>query len=187
MLADVLVEVVSQTTEKTFTYHIPNDMNALVGMRVLVPFGVRSIEGFIVKIYDEVKLDYEVKDIIKLVDDRPVLNEEMLELGKYISKKTLSPLTKAYQTMLPSALKARKKTNINKKFVKCLRIIKEGKFTSKQQEVFDYVKNHNDALKSEVNKISVSVCKTLIKNGYLEEFDKEVYRLLDDVKIERQD
>ena len=132
MLADVLVEVVSKTTEKTFTYHIPNDMNALVGMRVLVPFGVRSIEGFIVKIYDEVKLDYEVKDIIKLVDDRPVLNEEMLELGKYISKKTLSPLTKAYQTMLPSALKARKKTNINKKFVKCLRIIKEGKFTSKQ-------------------------------------------------------
>ena len=187
MLADVLVEVVSKTTDKTFTYHIPNDMNALVGMRVLVPFGSRSIEGFIVRIYDEVKLDYEVKDIIKLVDDRPVLNEEMLDLGKYISKKTLSPLTKAYQTMLPSALKARKKTNINKKFVKCLRIIKEGKFTSKQQEVFDYVKNHKDALKSEVNKISLSVCKTLIKNGYLEEFDKEVYRLLDDVKIERQD
>lgn len=186
VLADVLVEVVAKTTDKTFTYHIPKDMKAEVGMRVLVPFGKRNIEGFIVKLYDEIKLDYVVKDVIKLIDDKPVLNEEMLELGKYISKKTLSPLTISYQTMLPSALKAREKTRINKKKVKCLRVVKDGNFTPKQQEVFDYVKKHNNVLKSEVNKISVSVCKTLIKNGYLEEFDKEVYRLLDDIKEEKK-
>lgn len=186
VLADVLVEVVAKTTDKTFTYRIPKDMKAEVGMRVLVPFGKRNIEGFIVKLYDEIKLDYVVKDVIKLIDDKPVLNEEMLELGKYISKKTLSPLTISYQTMLPSALKAREKTRINKKKVKCLRVVKDGNFTPKQQEVFDYVKKHNNVLKSEVNKISVSVCKTLIKNGYLEEFDKEVYRLLDDIKEEKK-
>ena len=186
VLADVLVEVVAKTTDKTFTYRIPKDMKAEVGMRVLVPFGKRNIEGFIVKLYDEIKLDYVVKDVIKLIDDKPVLNEEMLELGKYISKKTLSPLTISYQTMLPSALKAREKTRINKKKVKCLRVVKDGNFTLKQQEVFDYVKKHNNVLKSEVNKISVSACKTLIKNGYLEEFDKEVYRLLDDIKEEKK-
>ena len=140
VLADVLVEVVAKTTDKTFTYRIPKDMKAEVGMRVLVPFGKRNIEGFIVKLYDEIKLDYVVKDVIKLIDDKPVLNEEMLELGKYISKKTLSPLTISYQTMLPSALKAREKTRINKKKVKCLRVVKDGNFTLKQQEVFDYVK-----------------------------------------------
>ena len=186
VLADVLVEVVAKTTDKTFTYRISKDMKAEVGMRVLVPFGKRNVEGFIVKLYDEIKLDYVVKDVIKLIDDKPVLNEEMLELGKYISKKTLSPLTISYQTMLPSALKAREKTRINKKKVKCLRVVKDGNFTPKQQEVFDYVKKHNNVLKSEVNKISVSVCKTLIKNGYLEEFDKEVYRLLDDIKEEKK-
>lgn len=186
VLADVLVEVVAKTTDKTFTYRISKDMKAEVGMRVLVPFGKRNVEGFIVKLYDEIKLDYVVKDVIKLIDDKPVLNEEMLELGKYISKKTLSPLTISYQTMLPSALKAREKARINKKKVKCLRIVKDGNFTLKQQEVFDYVKKHNNVLKSEVNKISVSACKTLIKNGYLEEFDKEVYRLLDDIKEEKK-
>ena len=188
MFADVLVEVITKGNEKTFTYHIPDGMNANIGMRALVPFGPRKIEGFIVKIYDEVELDYEVKDIIKLVDDKPVLNEEMLELGKYISKKTLSSLTLAYQTMLPRALKAREKNNINKKMVRFVRVIRDGDFkTVKQQEVFDYVKKNGEVLKSEANKVSTSACQTLIKNGYLEEFDKEVYRTVDDVEVEKKD
>ena len=188
MFADILVEVVAKSTDKTFTYRISEGMKAMVGMRALVPFGKRNIEGFIVKIYNHEEFDYEVKDIIKLVDDRPVLNEEMLELGKYISKKTLSPLTKAYQTMLPSALKARKKTNINKKFVKCLRVIKDGDFkTEGQRKVFEYVKSRGFVLKSEANKISLSAVKTLINNGFLGEFEKEVYRLDDDIKLENKD
>ena len=187
MLADILVEVVAKTTDKTFTYHIPDGMNALVGMRALVPFGKRNIEGFIVRIYDEIELDYEVKDIIKLVDDKPVLNEEMLELGKYISKKTLSPLTLSYQTMLPRGLKAREKTNINKKMVKYLKVLKDGEFKGeKQKQVFDYVKKNNLVLKAEANKISSSAVKTLINNGYLEEVEKEVYRLDEDVEVEKK-
>ena len=187
MLADILVEVVAKTTDKTFTYHIPDGMNALVGMRALVPFGKRNIEGFIVRIYDEIELDYEVKDIIKLVDDKPVLNEEMLELGKYISKKTLSPLTLSYQTMLPRGLKAKEKTNINKKMVKYLKVLKEGEFKSeKQKMVFDYVKKNNLVLKSEANKISSSIVKTLINKGYLEEVEKEVYRLDEEVEVEKK-
>ena len=187
MLADILVEVVAKTTDKTFTYHIPDGMNALVGMRALVPFGKRNIEGFIVRIYDEIELDYEVKDIIKLVDDKPVLNEEMLELGKYISKKTLSPLTLSYQTMLPRGLKAKEKTNINKKMVKYLKVLKEGEFKSeKQKMVFDYVKKNNLVLKSEANKISSSIVKTLINKGFLEEVEKEVYRLDEEVEVEKK-
>ena len=187
MLADILVEVVAKTTDKTFTYHIPNGMKAKVGMRALVPFGRRNIEGFIVRVYDEIELDYEVRDIIQLVDEKPVLNEEMLELGKYISKKTLSPLTLAYQTMLPNGLKAKEKTNINKKMVKYLKVLKDGEFKpEKQRMVFDYVKKNNLVLKSEANKISSSAVKTLINNGYLEELQKEVYRLDEDVEVEKK-
>lgn len=187
MLADILVEVVAKTTDKTFTYHIPDGMKAKEGMRALVPFGRRNIEGFIIRIYDEVELDYEVKDIIQLVDEKPVLNEEMLELGKYISKKTLSPLTLSYQTMLPSGLKAKEKTNINKKIVKYLHVLKDGEFKGeKQKQVFDYVKKNNLVLKAEANKISSSAVKTLINNGYLEEVEKEVYRLDEEVEVEKK-
>ena len=188
MFADILVEVVSKSTDKTFTYKIPNGMEAMVGMRALIPFGKRVIEGFIIRVYEHDGFDYEVKDIIKLVDERPVLNEEMLELGKYISKKTLAPLTMCYQTMLPRALKAREKNNINKKILKHLRVIKDGNFKSeKQRLVFDYVKKHGFVLKSEANKISVSAVKTLINNGFLVETLKEVYRLDDDTILEKKD
>lgn len=186
MFADILVEVIAKDVNKTFTYHVPNNMKAEVGMRALVPFGPRQIEGFIIKIHNN-KPDYEVKDIIKLVDDAPVLNEEMLNLGKYISQKTLSPLTLSYQTMLPRALKAKEKTQINKKYATFLKVIKEGIFkTNKQQEVFDKVKHSKELLKSEANKISASATKTLIKNGYLEEFKKEIYRLNDEVLEEKK-
>ena len=187
MLADILVEVVAKTTDKTFTYHIPDGMKAKEGMRALVPFGRRNIEGFIIRIYDEVELDYEIKDIIQLVDEKPVLNEEMLQLGKYISKKTLTPLTLSYQTMLPSGLKAKEKTNINKKMVKYLKVLKDGEFKGeKQKQVFDYVKKNNLVLKALANKISSSAVKTLINNGYLEEVEKEVYRLDEEVEVEKK-
>lgn len=188
MFADILVEVVSKNTDKTFTYKIPDGMEAFVGMRALIPFGKRVIEGFIVKIYDKLDVDYEVKDIIKLVDEKPVLNEEMLEIGKYISKKTLSPITSAYQTMLPRALKAKEKTNINKKILKYVKIISDGNFTSdKQKMIFNYIKERGEVLKSEVNKISASALKTLISNGIVLEFEKEVYRLDEDIVLEYKD
>ena len=154
MQADVLVEVVGRKINKTFTYHVPEKMNPLVGMRALVPFGRRNIEGFIMSVYEDKPLEYEIKDIISLVDDRAVINEEMMELGKYISQKTLAPLTLSYQTMLPRALKAKEKTHINKKYVQVLKVVKDGVFTSlKQKEVFDFVKINKEVLKSEANKI----------------------------------
>ena len=188
MYADILVEVVTKSTDKTFTYKIPDGMNALVGMRALVPFGKRNLLGFIVKIYDKKDFDYEVKDIIEVIDEYPVLNEEMLELGKYISKKTLSPLTMAYQTMLPRALKAKEKNRIKKKMVKYVRFLETKEVTSlKQKMILEYVLKNGEVPKSEVNNISSSALKTLIKNGVLEEIEKEVYRLDDDVILENKE
>ena len=67
MYADILVEV--NTLEKTFTYKIPDGINAEVGMRALVPFGNRKVEGFIMRIYNDGSFDYEVKEIFSLIDD----------------------------------------------------------------------------------------------------------------------
>ena len=108
LIADVLVELKAKNIDKTFSYSIPSEMNVQVGCRVLVPFGKQQLEGFVLKIHNK-KVEYSLKDILKLVDEQPVLNQELLDLGKYISKKTLCNLISAYQTMLPTALKAKKK------------------------------------------------------------------------------
>ena len=45
---------------------------------------------------DKKDIDYELKDILEIIDEHPVINEEMMEIGKYISKKTLSTLICAF-------------------------------------------------------------------------------------------
>ena len=175
MYAQVLVEIKAKAIDKTFTYKIPEGMIIKVGMRVLVPFGKRTIEGFVLKIEESGDFDYEVKDIIMVIDDSPVINEEMLELGKYISKKTLSPLIMAYQAMLPTALKARHKGKVNKKYITILQIIKEENLQGKQLEIYNLIKNGKNN-KSELNKISSYAVKKLIENGIVQEVKKEVYR-----------
>ena len=184
MYADILVEI--GFTDKTFTYKIPSNMKALVGMRALVPFGKRKLEGFILKIYDEGSFDYEVKDILELCDDHPVINEEMIELGKYISKRSLSSLISVYQTMLPAALKAKSSKKYNKKYVSYIKYVNSFDVkTDKQNEVLNFIRDKNEVLKSSIS--SKSILRFLISNGNVKEVKKEVYRLNDQVIINRRE
>ena len=183
MYADVLIEIKAKALDKTFTYKVPNNMQLKKGMRVLVPFGKRLLEGFVLKIYSQRKVEYDVKEITKCIDTKPVINEEMLVLGEYISKKTLSPLISAYQTMLPKALKAKSNTKIGKKYVSYLKINKESLLTSaKQKEVYEFIKKHKEVQKTEANLISASAVKTLLAKEIISEEKKESYRLKDDIK-----
>ena len=179
MIANVLVEI--QKLDKTFSYLIPDNMNAKVGIRCLVPFGNRKLEGFIVEIKDKIECDYKLKEIISLIDENPVLNEELLDLGSYISKKTLCTLTSAYQTMLPTALKAKTNTKINKKYVYFIRKIKDYEPKNPNEETLINMLNNKDISLKEASQISKYAVDKLIKNNIIEKYEKEVYRLNEDV------
>ena len=140
MTAEVLVEIKTQNMDKTFTYKVSIDMEdkVSVGKRVLVPFGNQKLEGFVMSISNDKKFDYELKNIIDVIDSEPVLDDEMLKIGKYMSSKTLANLISCYSTMLPKALKASHKTNINKKYITYLKINKDNLDkvkTEKQKEI----------------------------------------------------
>ena len=188
MIAEVLVEIKAKNIDKTFSYLIPKGLKEKieVGIRVLVPFGKQKLEGFVLKIKENEKLDYELKEIISLIDEEPVLNKEMLELGKYISQKTLCNLISAYQTMLPSALKAKKSLTINKKYITYLVLNKKISVSNeKQKEILKLFENKDKVLKKEANDISVSSVKTLIKKEIIKEIKIEEYRLNN--KVEKED
>ena len=106
MICNVLVELAHVFIDKTFTYNVPSSLKEEieVGKRVVVPFGNQVLEGFILSVGYESNDEY--KDIIEVVDEYPVLNDELLLLGKYMQKMTLSTLMTSYQAMLPLALKS---------------------------------------------------------------------------------
>ena len=124
MVADVLVELKTKQIDQTFTYNIPDNLlnQVCVGKRVLVPFGKQRLEGFVLNV--EIRnVDFNLKSIIEVIDEQSILNKELLELGKYISKKTLCNLISAYQVMLPTALKAKHGFEVSKRFVTYLKLI----------------------------------------------------------------
>lgn len=184
MLAKVLVEIKAQNLDKTFTYHVNENMKEKIkkGIRVKVPFGRQILEGFVLETDVKEKVEYELKDVIEIIDEEPVINDEMLELGKFISKNTFSNLICAYQTMLPSALKAKNGLVVNKKYVTYLRLnIKdyEGK-TIAARNVLKLFSAKDKILKSEATKVSVSAVKTLMEHNVLIEEKDEIYRLDDE-------
>lgn len=180
MIANVLLEI--SKLDKTFTYKVPKDMEkkCKVGMRVLVPFGNRQLEGFVMGIEEERETNYSLKDIISLVDEEEVLNSELLKLGNYIHNKTLCTLINAYQTMLPTSLKARKDNVAKVKTLTYLKQVKEYMpATDKEAQLLDLFVGDNEVSKKEANEISSYAVKKLLENGVLSSFEKEIYRLQD--------
>lgn len=180
MYVDVLIEINHKSINQVYTYHVPNDIKeCFVGARVLVPFGRQNLEGFIMKVYKNYDNKYKLKDVIKLIDKTPVLNEELLDLGKYISKKTLTNLILCYQTMLPSALKAHVNNKTNLKTVTYIRLIDSSYLpkNNNQDTIINLLKE-KDRLKSELAKISASSVNTLKSKKVIEEYLKEEYRLV---------
>ena len=118
MLASVIIEYSVKSLNKVFDYIVPDDIvdNIRVGHKVIVPFASKEVEGFVLKLHNNKDVSLEYKSIIKIQDSDFYLNSELLNLGKYMSNSLLCNLISCYQVMLPKALKASIKTNINKKY-----------------------------------------------------------------------
>ena len=181
MIVGVLVEITNRNVDKIFDYIVPSNlMNDIkVGIRVLVPFGRMTLEGFVMEIKSSSELS-DLKEVIDIVDKDVVLNNELLELGKTISDKTLATLMSCYQTMLPKALKlkAKKNNTINIKYDTYYSLVSdEGKFNDKQLEIINMVKDKGKVIRKELVDISLSSLNTLIKKGVLIEEKVEHYRV----------
>lgn len=182
MIAKVLVEINNINVDKTFDYIVPFEYieKIKIGMRVKVPFASRELEGFVLDLVNNADDNYELKEIISIVDEKPILNNELLHLGQFMSKKYFSTLISCYQTMLPKALKAQNKTTINKKMIKYVELCSNSfpKLKPNQEKIVEYLRINGKVKKEEINKISVSGVNTLIKNGIIIESLIEEYRLV---------
>lgn len=191
MIAEVLVELSNKNIDKVFDYIVPETLknDIKIGIRVTVPFGSQTLEGFVLGVKNDTSLT-SLKEIINVVDKEVILDSELLELGKKMSLKYLSTLISCYQVMLPKALKAQAGTNINKKIEKYVELnidmsnLSNYKITSKQKEIIDLISEKGTVLKKE---LSSSIVKTLVDKGILKEIEKEVYReVVTDVSIKEK-
>ena len=173
MYVSVLTQIGVKAVDQTFSYHVPKllENNIKIGVRVRIPFGNMILDGFVLGISDNSSYDNsKIKDIINVIDKEPVLNKEMLLLGKYMSDNLLASLSSCYQVMLPKALKAEVKSNIKIKYDRYLHRIKSIEEIDKYIDNCKYESQINLLCKLKegdilITKMSSSI-NTIIKYGF---------------------
>lgn len=88
---------------RSFTYEIPSDLikYAKAGVRVIAPFGKRTLTGFILQTSNDIPDKKELKQIKEIIDDIPVLNETMIKFYEWLSEYYLCSLGEAFKLSVP--------------------------------------------------------------------------------------
>jgi primosomal protein N' (replication factor Y) len=91
-----------------FTYGVSDEMSGQVkmGVRVLVPLGrSKTYTGIVVRLHQE-KPSFEIKDILAVLDNRPMLLPQQMKLWQWMSSYYMSPIGEIYKAAFPAGLKA---------------------------------------------------------------------------------
>jgi primosomal protein N' (replication factor Y) len=110
MYAKVIVDVPSRQTNRPFDYKVPDQLNGVVeiGSRVLVPFGPRTVQGFVVELHPETEVNPDkLKSVERVLDLDPPLTKELVELAGWMSRQYACHEMTAMLAMLPGALKTK--------------------------------------------------------------------------------
>ena len=192
MIAEVIIQSNAKDLNRVFDYKIPTEYeeNALelIGARVLVSFARRKEleEGYIVNIKQST--EYEVKEIAKV--EEKYLNNEKIELAKWMSKRYFCNIADCLKLMLPPGSTRKESNRVKEKSVNFVTLKKDedeiefdieaGKLKSaKQIRILKFLLENGDALISDIEMFadgSRAIVNTLCKNGYTEIIEKKVER-----------
>ncbi|MCM3282492.1 primosomal protein N' [Staphylococcus capitis] len=112
MIAKVIVDIPSKSVDFKFDYIVPTHLESVVqvGVRVIVPFGPRTIQGYVMDIQDEPDEDVNIsklKAIKEVQDIQPELTTELVQLSEWMSHYHVTKRISVLEAMLPSAIKAK--------------------------------------------------------------------------------
>ncbi len=194
MIAEVIVNRTAKKLNRTFDYHVPQELEGLilVGSKVLIPFGSgkaeREQEGFVVGLKEKTNFENELKDIIKLEEQ---LKDEQIELAKWMAKRYFTNVSECIKLMLtPGTRNKIKEKRIQDKKIRCVYLaktieeiefeIETGKIKSeKHKKLLYFVKDNEGVTIPELEMFtdcSRSTIQTLCKNGYLEIIEEKIER-----------
>lgn len=103
---EVIVEIANEQVDRVFTYRVPEGLRLEPGTRVLVPFGPRRVEGYVIRLLPHCDLpEARVKDVQGALEDYPALLPHMMELALWIRRQAHCPLVEALRLMIPAQMR----------------------------------------------------------------------------------
>lgn len=186
-LVELLIEYAISALDRPFTYIYKGNKKLEAGFRVLVTFNSKELVGYVTSIKEtnqskeeiEESLGYQINEIKDVIDEAPLLNDDLLELVDEISNYYLASKISVLQAMLPPSLSPKKSSLKAPKiaydtYLEINNDIEDG-LTSKQIEIVRLIKQEGRVLKNEIK--SPSIIKKLLLEGIIKEVKEEKRRL----------
>ena len=187
MYYEVIVDISNSEIDKVFDYHAPFSVE--VGHRVLVPFGRRQVEGFVIGKKETSTCRHDIKDIILKLDEYPVILPEMIELAKYMATKNLR-LIDCLRLFIPAKLRGGRIKVLKKNYLsfntdlsleEALSQVSKG--AKAQRSIIIKLEKLGLVLESELNaEYSPSAVKALVDKGILIRQELEENRVPESLK-----
>ncbi len=191
MSSDLIVRVALENTkfsfDKPFDYSVPDNLrkSAVPGVRVLAPFGRgnRKRQGIIMSAEYSDAESKSLKSILKVLDDSPVLSEEMLKTAEFMKEHYFCTLYDAVKTMLPAGINYRITTLYG---VKDSGSFDESSLDDEQRRIYDYLFTRRRAVRSDVitdafGFDNTGVLDDMVSKGALYKSDETFRRVADAV------
>ena len=105
MAAFVQIVVNVPAVSGVFDYSVPESLSGKIGVGhlVIVPFGRQTVQGVVYRFLDSPSVP-DVKEVLEVVDDEPVLTQPQLALAAEMAEFTLQPLASIVGLFLPVGL-----------------------------------------------------------------------------------
>ena len=187
IFVSVFVEKTTINFDKSFDYSVPFDLsdNVFIGQRVLVPFGKgnKKRQGVIVEIHENCEKDVsKIKPIFEIVDEKPLVTDEMLRLAKFISNQTFCTFFEALRPMIPIGINVKVVSSFVLK--KNYNDIDRDSLSQDEKLIVDSIFNAKGAVKSKklleiIGVKSEKVFLNLINKNIIEKQENAVRRVGD--------
>ena len=126
-VAKIAVSAATYWIDRPYDYLIPDELSQKVrpGVRVYVPFarGNRRAEGVVLALAEESAYE-TLKPVLAVLDEEPVLSEELLKLALFMRERFFCTVYDAVKAMLPAGLwfDAEGKRRVSDKTVEMVRL-----------------------------------------------------------------
>ena len=106
MYAEVIVDLSAEALDRRFTYAVPEGMALSPGMLAEVPFGPRTLDGFVVNLTEICELSPEkVRAVLRPVYREPVVPEDLMALAEWMHRRYLCTMAEALRLMIPAEMR----------------------------------------------------------------------------------
>lgn len=184
LTACIAVENTTYSFDKPFSYVVPQQLQSIIsiGMRVLVPFGRgnKKRQGIVLSL-NRCSTDENLKSIISVIDEQPVLNEELISLAGYMKEHYFCTLYDAVKTMLPAGI------NYHLTTVYGVQSSDENSnLDAEEQRIYDYLLKKRKPVKSETileafGLSDAGILEKMLTKGVLYKSDEAFRRVNDAV------